>query len=179
MNSDILIGIAMLVIGGGLMFIGLPNRAGVSPRFLRFEYHWYSIRPWFSCSSQAALPNSLWDFCAPTRSQYDALGRAMAKIEVTPRKLILKAGATTLTLDKDSGKATLQQKMLLWSKKPVEFALSDIDDIAVKSDVDGLSGATIHHSVLHRRSGEIAVLTTEEAKDAAETVKVLRDFVGL
>ena len=37
MNSDILIGIAMLVIGGALMFIGLPNRAGVSPRFLRFE----------------------------------------------------------------------------------------------------------------------------------------------
>ena len=29
------------------------------------------------------------------------------------------------------------------------------------------------------RSGEIAVLTTEEAKDAAETVKVLREFVGL
>ena len=103
----------------------------------------------------------------------------MANIEVTPRKLILKAGSTTLTLDKDSGKATLQQKMLLWSKKPVEFALSDIDDIAVKSDVDGLSGAAIHHSVLHRRSGEIAVLTTEEAKDAAETVKVLREFVGL
>ena len=125
------------------------------------------------------MPNSLWDFCAPTRSQYDALGPAMAKIEVTPRKLILKAGSTTLTLDKDSGKATLQQKMLLWSKKPVEFGLSDIDDIAVKTDVDGLSGATIHHSVLHRRSGEIAVLTTEEAKDAAETVKVLREFVGL
>jgi hypothetical protein len=31
--------------------------------------------------------------------------------------------------------------MLLWNKKPVEFALCDIDDIAVKSDVDGLSGA--------------------------------------
>ena len=35
------------------------------------------------------------------------------------------------------------------------------------------------HSVLHRRSGEITVLTTEEAKDAAETVKKLRKFVGL
>ena len=102
----------------------------------------------------------------------------MAKIEITPRKLVLK-GSTTLTLDKNADKATLQQKLLLWSKKPVEFALSDIDDIAVKSDVDGLSGATIHHSVLHRRSGEIAVLTTGEAKDAAETVKQLREFVGL
>ena len=103
----------------------------------------------------------------------------MANIEETPRKLILKAGSTTLTLDKDSGKATLQQKMLLWNKKPVEFALADIDDIAVKSDTDGLSGAAIHHSVLHRRSGEITVLTTEEAKDADATVKTLRDFVGL
>ena len=103
----------------------------------------------------------------------------MASIEGTPRKLVLKEGSTTLTLDKDSGKATLQQKVLLWNKKPVEFAISDIDDIAVKSDVDGLSGATIHHSVLHRRSGEITVLTTEEAKSAAETVKKLRGFIGL
>jgi hypothetical protein len=103
----------------------------------------------------------------------------MTNIEETPRKLTLKAGSTTLTLDKEFGKATLQQKMLLWNKKPVEFALADIDDIAVKSDVDGLSGASIHHSVLHRRTGEITVLTTEEAKDAAETVKKLRGFVGL
>jgi len=103
----------------------------------------------------------------------------MADIEETPRKLILKAGSTTLTLDKDSGKATLQQKMLLWNKKPVEFALTDIDDIAVKSSVDGLSGAAIHHSVLHRRTGEISVLTTGEAEDAAETVKKLRGFIGL
>ena len=103
----------------------------------------------------------------------------MANIEETPRKLVLKAGSITLTLDKDSGKATLQQKLLLWKKKPVEFPLSNIDDIAVKADVDGLSGAAIHHSVLHERTGEILVLTTEEARDAAETVKKLRGFVGL
>ena len=103
----------------------------------------------------------------------------MANIERTANALILKSGSTTPTLDKGVGKAVIQQKLLLWTKKPVQFALSDIDDIAAKTDVDGTSGATIHHSVLHRRSGEIAVLTTEEAKDAAETVKVLRDFVGL
>ena len=103
----------------------------------------------------------------------------MANIESTPRKLVLKEGSTTLTFDKDSGKATLQQKILLWNKKPIEFALAEIDDIAVKSDKDGLSGASIYHSVLHRRSGEIMVLTTEEANDAAATVKQLRDFVGL
>jgi phosphatidate phosphatase PAH1 len=103
----------------------------------------------------------------------------MASIEETPRKLILKAGSTTLTLDRDSDKATLQKKVLLWNKKPVEFALADIDDVAVKSDVDGLSGAAIHHGVLHKRTGEIFVLTTEEAKEAAETVKKLRGFIGL
>jgi hypothetical protein len=103
----------------------------------------------------------------------------MAIIESSPQRLVLKEASKTLTFDKDSGKATLQQKILLWKKKPIEFALSEIDDIAVKSDIDGLSGAPIHHSVLHRRSGEIVVLTTEEAKDAETTVKKLRDFVGL
>jgi hypothetical protein len=102
----------------------------------------------------------------------------MANIEISQHKLVLKRGSTTLTLDKDAGKATLQQRLLLWNKKPIEFALSEIDDIAVRSETDSLSGAKIHHSVLHRRSGEIAVLTTEEAKDAAETVKTLREFVG-
>lgn len=103
----------------------------------------------------------------------------MAKIETTERKLVLREGSMTLTLDKDAAKATLQQKVLLWNKKPVEFALADIDDIAVKTDKDGLSGATIHHSVLHRRTGEVTVLTTEEAKDAAATVQTLRGFVGM
>jgi hypothetical protein len=103
----------------------------------------------------------------------------MANIESTPRKLVLKEGSTTLTLDKESGKATLQHKVLLWNKKPIEFALSEIDDVAVKSDKDGLSGATIYHSVLHRRGGQTTVLTTEEAKGAEATVKSLRDFVGL
>ena len=103
----------------------------------------------------------------------------MATIEAIANRLVLKEGSTTLTLDKESGLATVQQKVLLWSKKPVEFALSDIDDIAVKSDTDPLSGAAIHHSVLHRRTGEITVLTTEEAKNAAETVRRLREFVGL
>lgn len=102
----------------------------------------------------------------------------MAKIEKTPRKLVLKEGSLTLTFDKDSGKGTLQQKILFVNKKPVEFPLSDIDDISVRSEKDGLSGATIHHSVLHRRTGEITILTTEEPKDAAETVKKLRGFIG-
>lgn len=103
----------------------------------------------------------------------------MATIESTPSRLVLKDGSTTVTFDKTSGHATLQQRILLWNKKPVEFDLSDIDDIAVKSEHDGLSGAPIFHSVMHRRSGEVMVLTTEEAEDAETTVQRLREFVGL
>lgn len=103
----------------------------------------------------------------------------MANIESTPSRLILKDGSKTITFDKTSGHAILQQKVLLWSKKPVEFDLSDIDDIAVKSEVDGLSGAPVFHSVMHRRTGEVMVMTTEEARDAEATVKTLREFVGL
>jgi len=103
----------------------------------------------------------------------------MAMIESTPSLLVLKDRWTTVTLDKITGHATLQQRILLWSRKPVEFDLSDIDDIAVTSEMDGLSGSPIYHSVMHRRTGETMVLTTEEAKDAETTVKRLREFVGL
>jgi hypothetical protein len=103
----------------------------------------------------------------------------MVNISSTPRKLVLEERSTTLTLDKDADRATLQRRFLLWQKKSVEFALSEIDDIAVKSVKDAASGAFIYHSVLHRRSGETAVLTTEEPEGAANTVKQLREFIGL
>ena len=69
----------------------------------------------------------------------------MANIEISQHKLVLKQGSTTLTLDKDAGKATLQQRLLLWNKKPIEFALSEIDDIAVKSDKDAFLA---HRSII-------------------------------
>lgn len=37
MNDDILIGIVLLAIAVGLIFIGRPNKAGVHPRFLQFD----------------------------------------------------------------------------------------------------------------------------------------------
>lgn len=104
----------------------------------------------------------------------------MANIETGTNKVVLKDGAVTLILDKAAGKAVLQRKRLMfWSAAPVEFPLADIDDIAVKSEQDAASGATLHHCVMHRRSGETTVLTTEEAPDAEATVETLRGFVGL
>jgi hypothetical protein len=44
----------------------------------------------------------------------------MPVTEDTPRQLVLKSGSTTLTLDKDAGKATLQRKLLIWRLKPIE-----------------------------------------------------------
>ena len=37
MNQDLLFGALLLAVAAALIFIGLPNKSGVSPRFLRFE----------------------------------------------------------------------------------------------------------------------------------------------
>lgn len=37
MNPDLAIGAVLLAAGAVLLFVGLPNRSGVSPRFLQFE----------------------------------------------------------------------------------------------------------------------------------------------
>ena len=37
MSQDLLIGATLLAVAAALLFIGLPNKSGVSPRFLRFE----------------------------------------------------------------------------------------------------------------------------------------------
>ena len=37
MSQELWIGVVLLAIAAGLFFIGLPDKDGVSPRFLRFE----------------------------------------------------------------------------------------------------------------------------------------------
>ena len=37
MNDDILIGVVLLAVAIGLIFIGRPSKAGVSPRFFQFD----------------------------------------------------------------------------------------------------------------------------------------------
>ncbi len=103
----------------------------------------------------------------------------MPIIENTPRRIVLKGDSGTVTFDKDAGAVKVERKLLIFGRKPVEFPFADIDDVAVKSDVDGLSGAPIYHAVMHRRTGDIFVLTTEEGKDAAATVATLRTFLGM
>jgi hypothetical protein len=50
----------------------------------------------------------------------------MSVTESTPRRLMLTSGSTSLTLDKDASKATLQRKLLFWKLKSIETPLSEI-----------------------------------------------------
>jgi hypothetical protein len=71
----------------------------------------------------------------------------------TPRQLVLKSGATTLTLDKDVNKATLQRKFLLRGLKPMEASLSEVADVTVDTSVDRASGVEVCHTMIVMRTG--------------------------
>jgi hypothetical protein len=104
---------------------------------------------------------------------------AMANIIArTAKTLALQSGSTTLTLDKDSGKAILQRKLLLWQRKPQEAPLSELLDVAVGTFVDRASGAEICNTVLKTRTGTWALPGTDK-NDAEETAAALREFLGL
>jgi hypothetical protein len=59
----------------------------------------------------------------------------MPLAESTSRRLMLKSGSTTLTLDKDAGKVSIQRKL-------IEAPLSDVSDVTVDTAVDRASGAS-------------------------------------
>ena len=75
----------------------------------------------------------------------------MPVTENLPRQLVLKSGSTTLTLDKDAGKASLQRKFLMWALKPAEAPLSEVARVTVDAAVDRASG---FHTMLIMRTGK-------------------------
>jgi len=106
----------------------------------------------------------------------------MTIVQNTPERLVVQAGSPinkcTLTLDRTTGSARLDRTLLLWPRKPVEFALADIDHVDVITSHDPASGADTHLPVLHTRSGAaIAVPVAEE--EAAGTATQLRGFLRL
>jgi hypothetical protein len=78
----------------------------------------------------------------------------MPVTENAPRQLVLKSGSTTLTLDKDAGKATLQRKFVLWNLKPAETPLSEVDRVTIDAAVDRASGVEVFHTMLVMRTGK-------------------------
>jgi hypothetical protein len=104
---------------------------------------------------------------------------AMPIIENTPRRLVLKSGSTTLTLDKDAGKASLQRKMLMWSLKPVEAPLSDVTDTTVDAALDRASGVEICHTMIITRAGAGWALPAADKNEAQTNAAAIRAFLGL
>ena len=67
----------------------------------------------------------------------------MTIVQNTPERLVVQAGSPinkcTLTLDRTTGHARLDRTLLLWPRKPVEFALADIDHVDVITSHDPAS----------------------------------------
>jgi len=103
----------------------------------------------------------------------------MPILENTPRRLVLRSGSNTLTLDKDSGTASLGRKMLFWNLKPVAHQLSDIAEVKLDSVKDPVSGAQIHHTMLVTRDGGAWAFAEAEKQDAEASIAAVRGFLGL
>ena len=103
----------------------------------------------------------------------------MPVTESTPRRLVLKSGSTTLTLDKDADKATLQRKVLFWALKPVESALSEVADVTIDVAVDRASGVEICNTMLIMRTGAGWAFPAASKQDAQANSAAMRDFLGL
>jgi hypothetical protein len=99
--------------------------------------------------------------------------------ERTARRLVMKSGSTTLTLDKDAGSAVQQRTLLFWKLKPVEAAIADIADVTVDAVVDRASGVEVCSTMLVLRSGTGWALPASDKKDAQANADAIREFVGV
>jgi hypothetical protein len=102
----------------------------------------------------------------------------MAKIIAsTPQRLVLQSGSTTLALDRDAGKVSLQRKLLFWSLKPIEAPLSKVKEIAVDVAVDRASGVEVCNTMLVMDESAAWALPASDKKDAEVTAGAMREFL--
>ena len=104
---------------------------------------------------------------------------AMPMLENTQTRLSIKSGSTTLTLDKTSGKTTLQRKMMLWQKKPIEKPLSEVVSVSVDASVDRASGVEICHTMVIFKAGDAWALSAADKNEAQGNASAIRDFLHL
>jgi hypothetical protein len=94
---------------------------------------------------------------SPCALGYAVCRQAMELHDADRRKhagsTVLQSGSTTLTLDKEAGRAILQRKLLFWKRKPVETVLSQIAEFTVDTAVDRASGIEICHTMVVMRNG--------------------------
>src|SRR5262245_14483060 len=99
--------------------------------------------------------------------------------EDTPRRLVLKSGSTTLTLDKEASKAIFQRKLLLWDRKPLEAPLADVVQLMVDTAVDRASGVEICKTMVVFQTGAGWAFPADNKADAEANARVMRDFLEL
>jgi hypothetical protein len=99
--------------------------------------------------------------------------------ESTPKRLVLVSGSTTLTLDKDAGRVSLQRKFAFWKLKPVDAALEDIVSVTVDKSVDRTSGVEMYSTMLVTRAGAGWVLSANDKDQAEKNAAAIRGFVEL
>ena len=102
----------------------------------------------------------------------------MLILENTQTRLSIKSGST-LTLDKTSGKITLQRKLLFWQKKPVEKPLSEVVAVSVDAGVDRASGVEICHTMVIFKAGDAWALPATDKNEAKGNATAIRDFLHL
>ena len=103
----------------------------------------------------------------------------MVKIERDPERLVLQSGSTTVVLDKPTGKANLERKLLFWARKPVERPLSSIAQVRVSASKDPASGAEVFATMLVIHDGGGWVLSATDKQDASAAATAARDFLGI
>jgi hypothetical protein len=98
--------------------------------------------------------------------------------ERTSQRLVLRSGSTTLTLNREAGKATLQRKILLWNLRPAEALLSDIVDVSVDAAIDRASGVEVCSTTLVMRTGAGWAFPCSDKKDAQAIANAIREFLS-
>jgi hypothetical protein len=106
-------------------------------------------------------------------------GQPVATIERTPQRLVLRLGSTTVTLDKEAGAATMERRLLFWSRKPVERPLSDFARVTIDTNVDRASGVELCSPMLVMHDGSAWALKPTGRQDATQVAAVIRDFLRL
>jgi hypothetical protein len=103
----------------------------------------------------------------------------MPVVENAPTRLSIKSGSTTLTLDKNSSKVTLQRKLFFWQQNPVEKTLSEIVSVSPDASVDRASGVEIYHTMVIFRTGDAWALPAADKNEAQANAVAIRDFLHL
>ena len=101
----------------------------------------------------------------------------MPILENTQTRLSIKAGSTTLTIDKTSDKISLQRKLLFWQRKPVEKPLSEVASVSVVVAVDRASGVEICHTMVIFKAGNAWALPAADKNEAQGNANAIRDLL--